>query len=37
VPNEQGEEEIYALEALNRGDIRDPSKLAPAPNSDSDR
>ncbi len=37
VPNEQGEEEIYALEALNRGDIRDPSKLAPPSNSDSDR
>ena len=34
VPNEQGEEEIYALESLNRGDIRDRSKLAPPPHSE---
>jgi len=37
VPNEQGEEEIYALEALNRGDIRDRSKLAPPPHGESGR
>jgi hypothetical protein len=37
VPNEQGEEEIYALEALNPGDIRDLSKLAPPPHSESGR
>lgn len=37
VASEQGEEEIYALEALNPGDIRDRSKLAPPPNSKSDR
>jgi hypothetical protein len=37
MPNEQGEEEIYALEALNRRDIRDRSKLAPPPHSESGR
>ena len=37
VSNEQGEEEIYALEALNRGDIRDRSKLAPPHHGESGR